>query len=139
MNTNGREFAKKMREGKCVDFYGNVVCSLEMWEKIASIIEEQSNEIDNLLNLMLKIDTQQAEKIKVLEDKLAETYLRAERLKIENDRLSNNIRCKECRFCYHNKHLGTYRCLHFGCVIRPNDYCSWGKLPNSEKIVEVND
>lgn len=63
MKFNGIEFAKKMREGKCVDLHGNVVCSLELWERIASIIEDQSDEVDRLLNLMCKIDREQAERI----------------------------------------------------------------------------
>lgn len=61
-----REFAKRMREGKSVDLYGNVVCSLDMWEKIASIIEEQYDEIERLLNMILKIDREQGKRIEEL-------------------------------------------------------------------------
>jgi len=94
MNFNGIEFAKKMREGKTVDVYGNVVCSLDMWEKIARTIEDQADEIDRLLDLMCKFDREQEERIqeeyvpyeqheqlleenKDLKYKLEETYLSA--------------------------------------------------------------
>lgn len=63
MEFNGKEFAKKMRDGKSVDLYGNVVCSLEVWERIASMLEGQADEIDRLLNLLCKIDRMQEEHI----------------------------------------------------------------------------
>lgn len=185
MNFNGKEFAKKMRDGKCVDLHGHVVCSLELWERIASIIEDQSDEVDRLLNYMCKVDREQEERIqeeyvpyeqyeelleenKVLKYKLEETYLSAEGLKMENVKLKEeneqlrakqtfvaykgargsgkryeimkhnkdnaltDVKCKDCRFVYHNKQLGTYRCMHFGCVMRPEDYCSWGERSRNE-------
>ena len=110
MAFNGKEFAKRMRESKCVDYYGDVVCSLDMWEKLARIIEKQSTEIDRLRDLTRNIDGEQPLEI---------------------------IRCKDCRYCYHNKKLNTYRCLHFDCAMRPNDFCSWGRLPDDYETKEI--
>ena len=63
---DNREYAKAMRDFKCVDLYGNVVCSLDQWEKIASIIERQHDEIERLLNMILKIDREQGKRIEEL-------------------------------------------------------------------------
>lgn len=34
-----KEYARQMRENAVKDFNGNIVCSTEIWEQIASIIE----------------------------------------------------------------------------------------------------
>lgn len=38
--TDYKEYAKQMRENAAKDSNGNVVCSPELWEQIASIIEQ---------------------------------------------------------------------------------------------------
>ena len=37
--TNYKEYARQMRENCVKDYNGNIVCSSELWEQIASIIE----------------------------------------------------------------------------------------------------
>lgn len=44
------------------------------------------------------------------------------------DKLINElVRCKDCEHCNHSTSLLTYRCDRFLAVVRPNDYCSYGK------------
>lgn len=38
-----KEFAKAMRENKVIDKNGNVICSKELWEQIANMIENIPN------------------------------------------------------------------------------------------------
>ena len=94
MMNNGRKYAEKMRNSKNLDNSGNVICSLEQWERIATMLEEQDDEINRLLDLMCKFDREQEERIqeeyvpyelyetlleenKDLKNKLEETYLSA--------------------------------------------------------------
>ena len=115
------------------------------------MLEEQADEIDRLLNFLCKVDREQEERIQEeyvpyeqYEELLEENKrLRASRIYIgyrgargsgkryaimwhpKND-ASNDIRCKDCKHCYHNEQLNTYRCTHFNCIMKPDDYCSWG-------------
>ena len=44
MEFNARKYAEKMRNSKNLDNNGNVICSLEQWERIATMLEEQDDE-----------------------------------------------------------------------------------------------
>lgn len=44
-----------------------------------------------------------------------------------NERPEAVIRCRECRFCSVNPILRTFRCSRFMAVVRPNDFCIYGK------------
>ena len=39
-----KEFARQMRENKVTDENGNIICSPELWELIASTVESKSGE-----------------------------------------------------------------------------------------------
>lgn len=40
---NHKEYAKQMRENCAKDYNGNIICSAELWEQIASIIENTAD------------------------------------------------------------------------------------------------
>ena len=35
-----KEYAKQMRENCAKDYYGNIICSAELWEEIAKMIDD---------------------------------------------------------------------------------------------------
>lgn len=41
------------------------------------------------------------------------------------------VRCKDCKYIYHNPNLGTYRCPRFLSVVDKNDFCSYGERKDS--------
>lgn len=43
-----KEYARQLRENAVKDDYGNIVCSPALWEQIASIIENLSNNLFTL-------------------------------------------------------------------------------------------
>lgn len=45
---NKKKFATAMRENVCKDKNGCIICSPQLWEQIASIIESQETEIERL-------------------------------------------------------------------------------------------
>lgn len=44
-----------------------------------------------------------------------------------NERADTVIRCRECRFCYVNPILRTFRCHRFMAVVNANDFCIYGE------------
>jgi hypothetical protein len=42
---NHKEYAKQMRENCAKDYNGNIICSAELWEQIASIIENTTDAV----------------------------------------------------------------------------------------------
>ena len=41
-----KEFARQMRENAAKDYNGNIICSPELWELIASIVERTPPEVE---------------------------------------------------------------------------------------------
>lgn len=44
-----------------------------------------------------------------------------------NERALEVVRCRECRFCYVNPILRTFRCHRFMAVVNANDFCIYAE------------
>lgn len=60
MKLDYKEIARQLRENCKKDAEGNIVCSSEVWEEIASVFELFQDELEELHNLYMEASTARA-------------------------------------------------------------------------------
>ena len=91
-------------------------------DKIRSMEEFIAKKRGNETGLVAKLRNKQSRDNRELLDRAADRIEELERL-----HTADIVKCKDCRYCYNNPNLNTYRCARFMAIVSPQHFCSLGE------------